>query len=47
VPQDLAEIGKDVIAELGLLFGIDNREADVEERSEENLSITPNVIRGL
>ena len=36
------EIGKDFIAELGLLFEIDNREADVEQRSEENLSITPN-----
>ena len=47
VPQDLVEIVKDFIAELGLLFEIDNRQADVEERSEEDLSITPNAIRGL
>ena len=43
VRQDPVEIGKDLIAELGLLFKADNRQADVEERSEENLSITVRV----
>ena len=47
MPQDLAEIVKDFLAELSLLFVIDNRQADVEERSEENLLIIPNVIRVL
>lgn len=40
------EIGKDLIAKLGLLFEINNRVLDTEEWGEEDLLITRNVIRG-
>ena len=45
VRQDPVEIGKDFISELGPLFEVDNRQAGVEERSEEDLSITYNETR--
>jgi len=47
VGQDPIEIRKDPIAELRLHVEIDNRLADVEQWSEEDLWIVPNVIGGL
>ena len=46
VREDLVEIEKDFIAKLLLLVEIDNRRMGSKEWSEENLLITPNVIRG-
>jgi hypothetical protein len=47
VSQDPVEIEKHIIAESRLLAKIDNWQADVEQGSEENLSIIGNAVRGL